>query len=99
MFDRAEESVCPIHSERSEIRNGGDAAGLHVGRNPPLSRKIDKFLVFRRKIGKRRFVGGTNDRHHDSILGFHGDAHVDGVRLYNVAADEFRRCAWIFRKG
>src|SRR6266487_2791159 len=89
----------PFHSERSEIRNGGDTAGLHVGRNPPLSRTIDKFLVFRRKIGKRCFVGGTNDRHHDSIPGFHGDAHVDGVRLYNAAADEFRRCAWIFRKG
>jgi len=47
------------------------------------------FLVFRRKIGKRRFIGGTNDRHHDSILGFHGDAHVDGGRLHNAAAMNF----------
>src|SRR5436305_12413118 len=38
----------PFDTKRSEIRNCGDAAGLHVRRNTPLSRKIDKFLIFRR---------------------------------------------------
>src|SRR4029453_15573067 len=45
----------PFHSEGSEIRNGRNAAGLHVGRNTPLPGKIDKLLVFRREIDKLGF--------------------------------------------
>src|ERR1017187_6634679 len=34
----------PFNSERSEIRDCRDAAGLHVRRNTAFARKIDKFL-------------------------------------------------------
>src|SRR4029077_1213622 len=77
----------PFHSERPEVRNGREAASLHIGRDTPLTREIDEFLVFRRKVGKRSFVCRPNDRYHDSVLGFNRDADVDGVGLHNAVAD------------
>ena len=69
----------PFHSKSPKVRNGRNAAGLHVRRDASLSAEIDELLVFRREIGKRSFVGRPNHRHHDSILGFNGDAHINGV--------------------
>jgi len=69
----------PFHSKSPKVRYGRNAAGLHVRRDASLSAKIDELLVFRGEIGKRCFVGRPNHRHHDSILGFNGDAYINGV--------------------
>src|SRR5204863_2585739 len=80
----------PFHSEGPEIRDSGDAAGLHVWRNSTLSRKLDELLVFCRKIGKRRFTGIPDHWHHDPILGFHRDSNMNGARLHYAISNQLR---------
>ena len=36
----------PFHSENAELGNCGDAAGLHIWRNPALPREIHEFFLF-----------------------------------------------------
>src|SRR5215470_2407267 len=64
----------PFHPENAEIRNRGDATGLHVGRNPPLSREFDQFPVFCGEIGKRGSVRATNYRNHNSVFSFNSNS-------------------------
>ena len=67
----------PFHSKRAKVGYGRDTARLHIRRNPPLSRELDEFLVFRRKVGERSFICAPDHRHHDSIFCFNGDSDVN----------------------
>jgi len=62
-----------------------------------LTREFDEFVVTLGQFLQRFFVRVADDRHENTVLGLDREAHVNGRRMNDLAADEPSGGRRIFR--
>ena len=90
----------PDQPERAEVRHRRDRAAGGIHRQFPMARQLDEFVVaLNDHVFERFLIGVANDGHQHAVLGFDGEADVNGVGMNNFAADEPSSGRAIFRRA